>query len=166
MMVTGKSYFHRGGEMPLLGQTIAEHFAGIVSRFPEHEAVVAIPQNVRLTYIEFSERIDQLAKGLLGLGFGKNDRIGIWATNNLEWVLLQMATARIGAILVNINPAYRLHELEYVLNNSEISCLFTIPAFKNSDYVGDKFAEEARTILDTPRQSNPPASNHSIVDGA
>ena len=135
-MVTGKSYFHRGVEMPLLGQTIAEHFAGIVSRFPEHEAVVAIPQNVRLTYIEFSERIDQLAKGLLGLGFGKNDRIGIWATNNLEWVLLQMATARIGAILVNINPAYRLHELEYVLNNSEISCLFTIPAFKNSDYVG------------------------------
>ncbi len=135
-MAAGTSYFHRGGDTPLLGATIPEHLAGIVARFPRHEAVVSIPQRQRLTYTQFSERIDQLAKGLLGLGFGKEDRIGIWATNNLEWVLLQMATARIGTILVNINPAYRLHELEYVLKNSEIGCLFTIPAVKNSDYVG------------------------------
>ncbi len=135
-MTAGKSYFHRGGETPLLGKTIPEHFADIVNRFPKHEAVISIPQQQRLTYSEFSQLIDQLAKGLLGLGYGKNDRIGIWATNNLEWVLLQMATARIGAVLVNINPAYRLHELEYVLNNAEILCLFTIPAFKSCDYIG------------------------------
>jgi len=135
-MAYNKSYFHRGGESPLLGQTIPEHFADIVCRFQNHEALVCIPQHQRLTYSEFSRRIDQLAQGLIALGFAKGDRIGIWSTNNLEWVLLQMATARIGAVLVNINPAYRLHELEYVLKNSEIQCLFTIPAFKSSDYVG------------------------------
>ena len=87
-------------------------------------------------YSELSRRIDQLALGLIALGFAKGDRIGIWSTNNLEWVLLQMATARMGAVLVNINPAYRLHELEYVLKNSGIVCLFTIPVFKSSDYIG------------------------------
>ena len=135
-MAYNKSYCHRGGESPLLGPTIPEHFAGIVSRFPNHEALVCIPQQQRLTYSELARRIDQLALGLLGLGFGKGDRIGIWSTNNLQWILLQMATARLGAVLVNINPAYRLHELEYVLKNSEIHCLFTIPAFKSSDYAG------------------------------
>jgi fatty-acyl-CoA synthase len=135
-MAYNKSYFHRGGESPLLGQTISEHFAEIVSLFPNHEALFCIHQHQRLTYSELLLRIDQPAQGLIALGFGKGDRIGIWSTNNLEWILLQMATARIGAVLVNINPAYRLHELEYVLKNSGIHCLFTIPAFKSSDYVG------------------------------
>lgn len=135
-MADGKSYFHRGGETPLLGQTIPEHFADIAGRFPDREALVGMPQRQRLTYAEFSRRIDRLAKGLMALGIDKGERIGIWSTNNVEWVLLQMASARIGAVLVNINPAYRLHELEFVLNNSEICCLFTIPAFKSSDYVG------------------------------
>ncbi len=135
-MAYKQSYCHRGGESPLLGQTIPEHFAGIVSRFPNHEALVCIPQQQRLSYSELSRQIDQLARGLIALGFGKGDRIGIWSTNNLQWILLQMATARIGAILVNINPAYRLHELDYVLKNSGIQCLFTIPAFKSSDYAG------------------------------
>jgi len=135
-MAYNKSYFHRGGDSPLLGQTIPERLADIVSRFPNHEALVCIPQHQRLTYSELSRRIDQLALGLIALDFGKGDRIGIWSTNNLEWILLQMATARMGAVLVNINPAYRLHELEYVLKNSGIMCLFTIPAFKSSDYVG------------------------------
>ena len=134
-MTYNQSYFHRGGDSPLLGHTIPEHFADIVSSFPGHEAVVSIPQNRRLTYLELSRDIDELARGLLGLGFGKGDRVGIWSTNNLQWIELQMATARLGAILVNINPAYRLHELEYVLKDSALQCLFTIPAFKSSRYV-------------------------------
>lgn len=130
-----RSYFHRGGDEPLLGLTIPEHFADIVERFPEREAVASIPQGRRLTYREFSGRIDQLARGLLAIGFDKGDRIGIWSTNNIEWLLLQMATARIGAILVNINPAYRPRELGYALQRSEVQGLFIIPSFRTSDYV-------------------------------
>ena len=127
-----KSYFHRGGDEPLLGATIAEHFADIVERFPEHEAVVSLPQQKRLNHQEFSESVDELARGRLATGFGKGDRIGVWSTDNLEWLLLQMATARIGAILVNINPAYGTHELGYALQQTEIQGVFTIPAFRQS----------------------------------
>ena len=130
-----KSYCHRGGEDPLLGETIPEHFANIVSRFPQQQAVASLPQHQTLTYQDFSDRIDELARGLIGIGFGKGDRIGIWSTNNVEWLLLQMATARIGAILVNINPAYRPRELGYALQRSEVQGLFLIPAFRSSDYV-------------------------------
>ncbi len=129
-----KSYCHRGGTEPLLGVTIPEHFASIAKRFPHHEAVVSCHQRRRLTYSELSAAVDRLACGLLGLGFGKGDRIGIWSTNNIEWLLLQMATARIGAILVTINPAYRSQELAYLLERSEVQALFTIPSFKSSDY--------------------------------
>jgi fatty-acyl-CoA synthase len=130
------SYFHRGGETPLLGQTIPEFFLSIVNQFPEQEAVVSLLQQRRLTYKEFSEATDELARGLLGLGFKRGDRIGVWSTNNIEWLLVQMATARIGAILVNINPAYRPKELAYALERSEVQGLFVIPRFRNSDYVG------------------------------
>ena len=130
------SYFHRGGDTPLLGQTIAEYFLSIVEQFPQQEAVVSLPQQRRLTYREFSDAIDELAKGLMGLGFKRGDRIGVWSTNNIEWLLVQMATARIGAILVNINPAYRAKELAYALERSEVQGLFVIPAFRSSDYVG------------------------------
>jgi fatty-acyl-CoA synthase len=131
-----KSYIHRGGTEPLLGATISEHFVHIAQRFPKREAVVSIPQQRRRTYAELAQCIDQLARGLIGLGFSKGDRIGIWSTNNFEWLLLQMATARIGAILVNINPAYKSKELAYALQRSEVQGLFTIPAFRNSNYVG------------------------------
>ena len=109
------SYFHRGGDQALLGATIAEHFSDVVARFGEHEAVVSLPQQRRLSYRALADAVDRLAKGLAGSGFVKGDRIGIWSTNNIEWLLLQMATARIGAVLVNINPAYRLRELAYAL---------------------------------------------------
>jgi fatty-acyl-CoA synthase len=132
---TVKSYYHRGGETPLLGLTIAEHFANIVCQYPEREAVVSIPQQQSLTYSELSEQVDNVAKGLLGFGYGKEDRIGILSTNNLQWIILQLATARIGAILVNINPAYRLSELKYALKSSAVQCLFIIPGFKTSNYV-------------------------------
>ena len=136
MRTTGKSYFHRGGTESLLGATIPEHFQEVVSRFPANDAVVSLPQAKRLSYQVLSEEIDQLARGLMGIGFGKGDRIGVWSTDNLEWLLLQMATARIGAVLVNINPAYRLRELAYALERSEVQGLFTIPKFRSSNYVG------------------------------
>lgn len=97
--------------------------------------MVSTPQNRRLNYAELSAAIDQLARGLMGVGFAKGDRIGVWSTNNVEWLLLQMATARIGAILVNVNPAYRTRELAYALQRSEVQGIFTIPAFRTSDYV-------------------------------
>ncbi len=130
-----KSYFHRGGEISLLGLTIPEHFADVVARFPNRDAVICVPQQQQLTYAQLYEQIDVVARGLLSFGFGKGDRIGIWSTNNLQWILMQMATARIGAILVNINPAYRLRELEYALKQSQVQCLVMIPAFKNSHYL-------------------------------
>ena len=135
MIHTQKSYFHRGGTEPLLGATIPEHFAEIVARFPEQEAIVSLPQQKRLTYKALAADIDILACGLLGIGFGKGDRIGVWSTDNLEWLLLQMATARIGAVLVNINPAYQKRELAYALQRSEVQGIFTIPSFRSSDYV-------------------------------
>ena len=104
------SYWHRGGEQPLLGMTIPERFAEIVNRFPEREAVVSAPQRRRLTYAQLARAIDELASALIGLGFARGERIGVWSTNNVEWLLLQFATARIGAILVNINPANRTRE--------------------------------------------------------
>ncbi|MEM4657640.1 MAG: AMP-binding protein [Candidatus Methanosuratincola sp.] len=131
-----KSYLHCGGTKPLLGATIPEHFAEVAARFGGREAVVSLKQRKRLTYTELSSAIDTLARGLVGQGFGKGSRIGIWSTNNLEWLLLQMATARIGAILVNINPANRIRELSHALCTSEVEGLFVIPRFRTSDYVG------------------------------
>ncbi len=130
------SYHHRGGDEPLLGATIWQHFAEVAARFPQREAVVSRPQQRRLTYEEFSTEIDRVAAGLVGLGFRRGDRIGVWSTNNCEWLQLQMATARIGAILVNINPAYRMKELSYALERSEVQGLFVIPRFRSSDYLG------------------------------
>ncbi|UCE88935.1 MAG: AMP-binding protein [Pseudomonadota bacterium] len=129
------SYFHRGGDEPLSGLTIPAHFAQVVARVAAADAVVCRPQARCLSYRELAQRIDELARGLVGIGFGKGDRIGVWSTNNVEWLLLQMATARIGAILVNINPAYRTQELAFALQRSEVQGLFTIPACRSSDYV-------------------------------
>ena len=135
MSATANSYFHRGGDTPLLGATIGEHFASIVKQFPHNEAVVSLPQGRRLTYAQFANAVNPLVRGLLAIGFNKGDRIGIWATNNVEWLLLQIATAQIGAVLVNINPAYRPGELAYALRRSEVNGLFVIPRFRSSDYI-------------------------------
>ena len=129
------SYCHRGGSDPLLGATIPELFAAVVRAHPDREAIVSRHQQRRLSYAGLADEIDRLARGLLGIGFGRGDRIGVWATNNIEWLLLQMATARIGAILVNINPAYRRKELAYALERSEVQGLFLMPSFRSSDYV-------------------------------
>jgi fatty-acyl-CoA synthase len=129
------SYFHRGGHEPLLGATIPDHFADVVKRFPDHEAVVSVHQNRRLTYAQLARAIDRLARGLVGIGFNKGERVAVWSTDNIEWLLLQMATARIGAVLVNINPAYRSREVAYALQRSEVQGLFVIPSFRTSDYI-------------------------------
>jgi len=129
------SYFHRGGDTPLCGSTISDYFLEIVEQFPQREAVVSIPQQKRLNYRGFCLAIDALAKGLMALGFDRGDRIGICSTNNIEWLLVQMASARIGAVLVNINPAYRARELEYALRQSEVQALFVIPGFKSTNYI-------------------------------
>jgi fatty-acyl-CoA synthase len=131
-----RSYFHRGSEEPLLGRTIPQHFAAVAERCAEREAVVALPQRRRLRYAELGRAVDDVARGLLALGFAAGDRIGVWSTNNLEWLLLQMATARVGAILVNVNPAYRPREVAYALQRSEVQAVVAIPAFRGSDYVG------------------------------
>jgi fatty-acyl-CoA synthase len=106
-----------------------------VTQHPDREALVSVQQGVRFTYAELSEAVDRLARGLIARGVQKGDRVGIWSPNCYEWVLVQYATARIGAVLVTINPAYRTHELAYVLNQSGVSLLIAAPSFKTSDYV-------------------------------
>ncbi len=132
-MIRG-SYHHRGGAQPLLGQPIHAYLGGVARRFERREALVSIEQRIRFTYGELFGRADELAKGLLELGLGRGSRIGIWATNNAEWVILQIASARIGAVLVNINPAYRIAELEHALAAARVQALAVMPAFRSSRY--------------------------------
>ncbi|PKW26771.1 AMP-binding protein [Phycicoccus duodecadis] len=122
-------------EPPLLEQTIGACLDATVERFGDRDALVDRAQGVRLTYAELGEQVDRLARGLVGAGIEKGDRVGIWAPNRSEWVLVQFATAKVGAILVTINPAYRTHELTYVLNQAGIRMLVTAASFKTSDYV-------------------------------
>src|SRR5919112_5273727 len=128
------SYSHSTYEIPLLGRTIGEDLEAVVARFGGRDAVVSRHQDVRLTYAELDAAVNAVACGLLAAGIEKGDRVGIWAPNCVEWILVQFATAKIGAILVNINPAYRTHELEFALRQSGVRLLFSAPAFKGSDY--------------------------------
>jgi len=129
-----QSYVHGASSTPLIGETIGVHLDRIAARFPDRPCLVVRDQGVRLTYREFADRVDAVAAGLLALGLHPGDRIGIWSPNNAEWVLTQFATAKAGLILVNINPAYRTHELEYALNKSGCVALILAPRFKTSDY--------------------------------
>lgn len=130
------SYASGVSETPLLGDTIGVNLDRTAASFPDRDAVVELATDTRLTYREFVERVNALARGLLDAGLIKGDRVGIWAPNQLGWTLLQFATAKIGVILVTINPAYRTHELEYVLNQSGVRMLVAAAAFKTSDYAG------------------------------
>jgi len=130
------SYASGTSTVPLLGETIGDNLRRTVSRFGDREALVDRGSGRRFTYTELLDAVEALAAGLVEAGVRKGDRVGIWAPNRWEWVILQYATADIGAILVNINPAYRTHELEYVLNQAGISMLVAAPAFKTSDYRG------------------------------
>ena len=119
---------------PLLGDTIGVNFQRTAARFADRPALVSRHQDVRLTYAELDAAVDAAAAGLLRAGIRAGDRVGIWAPNCAEWVIVQYATAKVGAILVNVNPAYRTHELEYVLRQSGVRLLFSASAFKTSDY--------------------------------
>ena len=135
MASTQKSYVSGASERPLFGVTIGEQLDLTAARFPDNEALVVPHQGVRWCYGEFKERVDRLAAGLLALGLEPGDRIGIWSPNNSEWALTQFAAAKAGLILVNINPAYRLAELEYALNKVECRALVTAESFKSSRYI-------------------------------
>ncbi len=128
------SYTSGTSEIPLLGLTIGNQFDLTAETYPDNPAIIARQQNTRLTYRELQEQVNQCAKGLLQLGMRKGQRIGIWSPNRVEWCVAQFATSKIGTILVNINPSYRLHELEYVLKQSGCTALIISPAFKTSNY--------------------------------
>jgi fatty-acyl-CoA synthase len=129
-------YVHGASATPLISNTIGQFFDFACEKWAARPALVVRHQEVRLTYGELREKVDQLAAGLLALGLEPGDRIGIWSPNNAEWVLTQFATAKIGLILVNINPAYRLSELEYALNKVGCKALILAERFKTSEYVG------------------------------
>ena len=125
----------RGETSPaLISMTIGDKFDEIVAAYPDNDALVVRHQGLRWSYREFRQQVDTCARALLTLGLRKGDRIGIWSPNNAQWTTLQFATAKIGAILVNINPSYRLHELEYALNHSGTRMLVIAERFKQSDY--------------------------------
>ena len=129
------SYAHGPSETPLLGETIGENFDLAVASYADREAVVVAHQDVRWTYAELAERVDRLARGLIAFGLQPGDRMGIWAPNCSEWLLVQFASAKAGVILVNINPAYRTSELQYALRQSGCRLLVAAQAFKTSSYV-------------------------------
>jgi fatty-acyl-CoA synthase len=128
------SYVHGASSTPLLCRTIGQELDRAAARYGSNEAVVSRHQGIRLTYAELHDAVEEAARGLLALGVHKGDRVGIWSPNNVEWMVVQYATAKIGAILVNINPAYRTHELRYVLQQSGCSVLIAARGFRQTDY--------------------------------
>jgi fatty-acyl-CoA synthase len=128
------SYVSGVSSTPLLGETIGATFDRTVARFGEREALVSRHQDERYSYVRLSEAVEQVARGLLALGLEQGERVGIWAPNCTEWALVQFATAKLGIILVNINPAYRTSELEYALRQSGCRALISAQSFKTSDY--------------------------------
>ena len=122
--------------VPLIEQTIGAFFADMAQRQPDREALVSAHQGLRYTYGQLHTEARRLASALMGLGLQKGDRVGIWSHNNAEWVLMQLATAQVGLVLVNINPAYRTAEVEYALNKVGCKALVTMARFKTSDYLG------------------------------
>jgi fatty-acyl-CoA synthase len=129
-----KSYTSATSVTPLLGDTIGQNLDRTVARFPGRLALVDVPQDRRLSYAELADEVNTLALALHASGIAKGDRVGIWAPNCAEWTVTQYATAKLGAILVNINPAYRTSELEFVLNQSGAKLLIAAQRLKTSDY--------------------------------
>jgi fatty-acyl-CoA synthase len=130
-----RSYVHGAATTPLIGDTIGAHLDRVAALSPDADALVVRQQGIRWTYRQFRDEANKVAAGLIALGLKPGDRIGIWSQNNAEWVLTQFATAKAGLILVNINPAYRTHELEYALNKVGCKALILAASFKSSDYI-------------------------------
>ncbi len=153
--MSAPSYAHGASDALLLGETIGENLRAAVERFPEREALVVCDQGFRATYRQLWDLTTRLACALLARGISRGDRVGIWAPNRYEWVVTQYATARIGAILVNVNPAYRAHELEYALNQSGIRLLLHARRFRSADYTA---------IVGTVRAACPGRSETVVLD--
>jgi fatty-acyl-CoA synthase len=132
--VSVDSYAHGTSPAPLLGETISQNLRRTVEKYGSRDALIVKHQGYRANYAEFWQQVQQCARGLLALSIDKGDRVGIWAPNRYEWVVIQYATAEIGAILVNINPAYRVHELEYALNHSGCRVVIHSRGFRKADY--------------------------------
>jgi fatty-acyl-CoA synthase len=148
MMLT-RSLAQGATDTPLIEKTIGEFFDEMAARWPDQEAVVSCHESARLTYRELKAESDRLASGLLNLGVTAGDRVGIWSHNNTAWLLLQLATAKTGTILVNLNPAYRVAEVEYALNKAGCKVLVTMVRYKSSDYLG--MLRELAPELDTAK---------------
>ena len=145
------AYTHGASAIPLLGETIDENLKKTVAKYPNQDTLICSHQNYRATYQEFYDQVVQVAKGLMALGVKRGDRVGVWSPNCYQWTLLQYATAKIGVILVNINPAYRTSELIYVINQSGLSVMFAALQFKSSNY--KKMMDDAREFTDTIRKA-------------
>jgi fatty-acyl-CoA synthase len=128
------SYTHGVSDVPLIGKTIGDWLDEIATEWADHEALVSVFENRRFTYAALLDEVNRCARALMALGVQKGDRVGIWSTNCVAWVVVQFATAKIGALLVNINPAYRLHELNFALQQSECNVLISGEGFKDADY--------------------------------
>ena len=144
------AYTYGASDISLIGETIDQNLRKTVEKYPNKEALISVHQDYRVTYTEFYAQVTAVAKGLIALGVKQGDRVGIWSPNCYEWTLLQYATAKIGAIMVNINPAYRTSELIYVINQSGISYIFAAPQFKSSNY--KKMIDDAREFTETLRK--------------
>lgn len=154
------SYVHGAHDVPLIGVTIGRFLTDIAARHPGNDALVVPHQQVRWTYAELDARVTRLAANLLALGLQPGDRVGIWSQNCAEWVLVQFATARAGLVLVNINPAYRRSELEYVLGKVQCAALILAPAFKASDYLAIVNAVLPELVKSHPGQLRAQALPH------
>ncbi|QPP05483.1 AMP-binding protein [Streptomyces bathyalis] len=154
---TALSYASGTATTPLLGETIGSNLDRSAAAYPDREVLVDVREGRRWTYAQFVADVDQLARGLLARGIGKGDRVGIWAVNCPEWLLVQYATARIGAVMVNINPAYRTHELAYVLRQSGVRLLVASTEYKTSDYraMARAVAGECPQLLETVHIGTP-----------
>lgn len=133
--MTAMSYARGSNAPALLEMTIGQCLDEVADKYPDTEALVSRHQQRRYTYTEFREETERVARALMAFGIERGDRVGIWAPNRAEWCILQFATAKMGAVLVNINPAYRTSELEYALGHSGVSTLVTAGAHKSSNYV-------------------------------
>jgi len=142
-----KSYICGESSHQLIYSTIGNKFEEIANQFPNNDALVVCHQDIKWSYKQLNEKVDELATGLLNLGLSKGDRLGIWGPNSYEWVLTQLATAKIGVIMVCINPAYRLFELEYALNKVECKAIISAESFKSSQYLSmlNELAPELKT---------------------
>jgi len=142
--------YSKGPDTPLLNQTIDQTFRSTAARFPDREALIARNQNARFTFAHLDAEVDRTARGLAGLGLGAKDRVGVWSTNCLEWILVHLACTRIGAVLVNVNPAYRANELAFVLRKSGMKAIFLWERDQRSNY--GAILQEALTTEKAPLQ--------------